>query len=160
MHPTLRYTSLFEKYYTCLYYKCVMREQGSLGNQDTSTTSCLNLLLSTATEVTSLDNERLGRDATTSQNLSITSLKGIDNWDLSTILLGGTDLLRDQSQELVNIDGGAPGRLASQVDVTHTNLTKVTRMETVHVDAVMVHTTGETTTSRMLTMLTDTTVTG
>lgn len=46
------------------------------------------------------------------------------------------------------------------MEVAHTNLTEVAGMVTVHVDAVMVHTTSQTTTSGMLTVLTDTTVTG
>lgn len=130
-----------------------------LGNENTGTTGSLDLLLSTTREVASLDDERLSRETTTSQDLSETSLKSVDDGGrASSSSLAG--LLGHQGPELVDVDSWAPGGLASQVEVTHTDLTKVSRMITIHVDAVMVHATGETTTSGMLTMLTDTTVTG
>lgn len=44
--------------------------------------------------------------------------------------------------------------------LSHTNLTEVTRMVLVDVGSVVVLTTGHTTTTRMLSVLTDTTVTG
>lgn len=49
--------------------------------------------------------------------------------------------------------------LTAQVEVPHTNFTEVTRMVFVEVDAMMVHTTSVTATTRMLTVLADTTVT-
>ena len=131
-----------------------------LGNQDTSTTGSLNLFFSTATEEAGLDDERLGGETTTGQNLSITSLKSINDWDGITVLLGSTNFLRNQTPKLVNVQGRTPGRLTSNMEVTHTNLTKVSGMVTVHVGTVMVHTTSQTTTSWMLTVLTNTTVTG
>lgn len=44
--------------------------------------------------------------------------------------------------------------------VSHTDLTEVTGMELIHVGSVVVLTTGETSTTGMLPVLTDTTVTG
>lgn len=49
--------------------------------------------------------------------------------------------------------------LAAQVEVPHTDLTEVTRMVFVEVDAVMVHATSVTATSGMLAVLADTTMT-
>lgn len=49
--------------------------------------------------------------------------------------------------------------MTAQVEVSHTNLTEVTWMVFVEVDAVMVHTTSVTATTRVLTVLADTTVT-
>ena len=46
------------------------------------------------------------------------------------------------------------------VEVTHTNLTEVTRVVLVEVDAVMVLTTGKTATTRVLAVLANATVTG
>ena len=130
-----------------------------LSNKDTSTTGSLNLLFSTATEEASLDNEGLGRETTSRQNLPEPGLKSVDNGgsSLGSRLLG---LLRDHRGELVNVDDGLPVGLTGQVEVAHTDLTKVPGMVAVHVDAMMVHTTGETTTSGMLTVLPNTTVTG
>ena len=45
------------------------------------------------------------------------------------------------------------------VEVAHADFTKITRVIFIHKDAVVVLTTGVTTTSRMLSVLTDTSVT-
>ena len=44
--------------------------------------------------------------------------------------------------------------------MTHTNFTKITRMEHIHVDSVVMLTTGKTTTTGMFPVLSNTTVTG
>ena len=91
--------------------------------------------------------------------------------------------------ELVDVDGGAPEEVAGEVEVTHTNLTEVTRMVLIEVGSVnvnvkcelirmyvflcargwewgrgdvpvVVSTTSETATSRVLAVLAYTTVTG
>lgn len=49
--------------------------------------------------------------------------------------------------------------LATQVEVSHTNFTKVTGMVFVKVDTVVVHTTSVTATTRVLTVFANTTVT-
>merc|ERR1711964_572999 len=62
--------------------------------------------------------------------------------------------------ELVDVDDRAPhGRLVLVV-VAHADLTKVPRVVLVKVGAVVVLTTGETTPSRVLAVLADTSVTG
>lgn len=135
---------------------CIIR---CLGNENTGTTGSLDLLLSTTREVTSLDDERLSRQTSTSQHLAKSSLERINNGrSASRSVLAG--LLRNKSPQLIHVHSGAPGALASQMETTHADLTEEARMVAVHVDAVMVHATGETTTSGMLTMLADTTVTG
>lgn len=86
--------------------------------------------------------------------------------------------LGNKRPELVDVDDRAPVRVVGQVEVAHTNLTEVTgmvlvevgtiklsvclssRMEDKECAPVMVLTTGETTTSGMLAVLADTTVTG
>lgn len=50
--------------------------------------------------------------------------------------------------------------VAELVEVAHTDLTEVSRMVLVEEDAVVVHASGITTTTRMLAVLSDTTVTG
>lgn len=88
--------------------------------------------------------------------------------------IGGSEIY------LVEVDGGLPVVVALEVEVSHTNLTEVTRMVLVEVSTVVVlskqlaislHfpfsmskksylTTGHTTTTGVLTVLSDTTVTG
>lgn len=61
---------------------------------------------------------------------------------------------------LVEVDCGLPELLLGLVEVPHTDFTEVTRVVLVEVGAVVVLTTGHTTTTGMLTVLSDTTVTG
>ena len=61
---------------------------------------------------------------------------------------------------LVDVDSGLPELLVGLVEVPHTNLTEVTRVELVDVGTVVVLTTGHTATTGGLAVLADTTVTG
>ena len=61
---------------------------------------------------------------------------------------------------LLEVDDGLPEVVLLLVEVSHTHFTEVTGMVLVHVRAVVVLTTGKTTTTRMLPGLANTTVTG
>lgn len=61
---------------------------------------------------------------------------------------------------LVEVDDWLPELVLQLVEVPHTDFTEVTRVVFVHVGAVVVLTTGKTTTTGMLPVLADTTVTG
>lgn len=101
----------------------------------------------------------------------VAKLAKVDHWHGT---LGGVNLGRGKRDELsislfpetntaahlVNVDGGAVVVVAELVVVAHTDLTEVTRVVLVKVGTVVVLTTGKTTTSRMLPVLSDTTVTG
>jgi hypothetical protein len=87
-------------------------------------------------------------------------LKSINNGNLFSVLVLFTSTFTGKSPDLVKVDNRTPVRVLLQVEVTHTDLTKVTRVVLVHVDTVVVLTTSKTTTTRMLSVLTDTTVTG
>lgn len=65
-----------------------------------------------------------------------------------------------EKSHLVEVDDGLPEVVLLLVEVSHTNLTEVTRMVLVDVRSVVVLTTGHTTTTGMLAVLADTTVTG
>lgn len=100
-------------------------------------------------------------DKSVTENLGVPCSKYINYWYNigafgETVLL----LLWYQSPELVNIDRTAPVCVFGKVEVPHTNLTEVTRMVLIEVGSVVVSTTSETATSRMLAVLAYTTVTG
>lgn len=88
-------------------------------------------------------------------------LNQIDDWCLGALLLLElSELLgSDKGPKFVQVDFGPEFVLAAQMEVPHTDLTEVTRMVFVEVDAVMVHTTSVTATSGMLAVLADTTMT-
>jgi hypothetical protein len=87
-------------------------------------------------------------------------LEGINNGNLLGVLVLFTNTFTSKSPDLVKVDDGTPVDVVLQVELTHTDLTKVTRMVLIHVNTVMMLTTSKTTTTRMLSVLADTTVTG
>ena len=121
------------------------------------------------------------------QDLGVSVLEDVDNRNDSRAL-GQTLLLScgNKRPELVDVDGGAPEEVAGEVEVTHTNLTEVTRVVLIKVGSlshrrngryvrikvfslakvkeidapVVVLTTSETTTSGVFTVLSDTSMTG
>lgn len=62
-------------------------------------------------------------------------------------------LVADQRPQFVQINCRAEVVVAVQMEITHTQLAEVTGMVFVHIDSVMVHATGITTTTGMLTVL-------
>ena len=86
-------------------------------------------------------------------------MEGIDNRNLLGVLVLLTNTFTGKSPDLVKVDNRTPVDVVLQVELTHTDLTKVTRMVFIHVDTVMMLTTSKTTTTRMLSVLTNTTVT-
>jgi hypothetical protein len=130
-----------------------------LSNKNTSTTDSLNLFFSALREEASLNNAGNSGEFTLTKNLSETGLKSINDSD-SSFLAGSASFFRSQRPELVQVEDGAVSALLGQVEATHTDLTEVTGMVSVQIGTMMVQTTGHTTTTRMLTVLSDTTVTG
>ena len=68
------------------------------------------------------------------------------------------DALSGNVEELVEVDSRSEGAVLQLVEVTHTDLTEVTRVIFIHEDTVVVLSTSVTTTTRMLTVLANTTV--
>ena len=127
-----------------------------LGDNLDDTTSLLDLLLGQLGDESGLDDERLV-DSALSEELVLVELAQVNDGDGA---LRGINLGSVERNELVEVDGGSEGVGGQLVVVPHTDLTEVTRMVLVEVGPVVVLTTGQTTTSRMLPVLSDTTVTG
>ena len=70
-----------------------------------------------------------------------------------------SDVFADQAPQVVNVDGWAEVLVLLQVKVSHTDLTEVTWMVLVKIDSVMMLTTGETSSTWMLSVLTNSSVT-
>jgi len=127
---------------------------GVLSNQLNGSTNSLDLLLSSARDEAGLDNDGLLWETTLGKDLAVSSTECVNDGNnlglLGSILAG---LLRDEGPECVQVDNRAVLALAGQMEVTHTDLTKVSRMVLVHVDTVVVLTTSKTTTTGMLAVL-------
>lgn len=72
----------------------------------------------------------------------------------------GKALVESLLTHLVEVDDWLPELVLHLVEVTHTDLSEVSRVVLVHVGAVVVLTTGKTATTGMLPVLADTTVSG
>lgn len=134
-----------------------------LGNQLNDTTSSLDLLLSQLRNQSSLNDDWDVRNSTLTQDLTVTGSQGVDNRSSSRVRrlqVLVSLLLWDQSPELVKVEDRSPELVLLLVEVPHTDLTEVTRVVLIHVDSVVVLTTGLTSTTRVLSVLTDTTSTG
>ena len=132
----------------------------NLSSENNGTTSFIDLLLSSLRNKLRLHHKRLAlRQMPFPQNLEEPVLRHIDHRHL--ILAGlGLDVLGDERPEPVEVDDGAVELVAELVEVPHTNFTEVTGMVLVEEDPVVVHSSGVTTTSGMLSVLSDTTVSG
>ena len=84
--------------------------------------------------------------------------QGVNDGDLADVL--GKEVQRHEREQLLDVESRAVKLVLGVVEVAHADFTKVARMELVEIGAVMVLTTGLSTTSGMLSMLSDTTVTG
>jgi len=97
---------------------------------------------------------------TTSQNLEDTGLGDVDDGDLvclCLVVLAG--ILGDQRPHLVDVDSGAEVGVPLQVENSHTVLAEIARVVFEEVDAVVMHATSVTTTSRVLSVLSNTSMT-
>ena len=71
-----------------------------------------------------------------------------------------TRLFRNEGPDFVEVDGGAVELVHGLVEVPHTDLTEVTRVELIEHNSMVVLSTGVTATTRVLAVLADTTMTG
>lgn len=137
--------------------------EGHLSNQFNNTTDSSNLLLSQLGNKSGLDDDWNVWQLTLTQNLAVTVGQGVDNWGSRGVR--GLEvlvslLLLNQRPQLVQVDLWLPEVVSLLVEVSHTDLTEVTWMVLVHVGSVVLQTTGLTTTTGMLSVLTDSTLTG
>ncbi|CAN1813712.1 hypothetical protein LINPERHAP1_LOCUS26936, partial [Linum perenne] len=132
------------------------------GSEDNSSTSFLNLPLSSLGHELSLHNDGLViRQHTFSKDLEETELSDVDHRSRGTVLSGLVlHLLRNHRPELVDVDDRAEEPVLQLVEVPHTYFPEVAWMVLVEEDPVVVHSSGVTATSWMLPVLSDTSVPG
>ena len=123
-----------------------------------NTTSLLDLLLGQLGEGSGTNNNSLLWKITLTEDLEDTSLGAIDDWRLLRLGISLTGLLSNEGPHLLNIDGRAMVGVSSEMEMSHTNLTEVTWMVLVKVDSVVMLTSGLTTPTWMLTVLSNTTM--
>jgi hypothetical protein len=134
-----------------------------LSDELNDTTGLLDLLLSKAADPAGADDQRDLRETALSEDLGVTEREEVEDGDgvlLLTLDVGVTGLLGNERPELVEVDDGLPEVGLLLVEVSHTNLSEVTGMVLVHVGTVVVLTTSKTTTTGMLAVLSDTSLTG
>jgi hypothetical protein len=134
---------------TCAYiFECGGRGRGV--RSTASTTHSLDLLLGELGEVLGLNNDGLLGQSALAQHLEETLLGDVDDGHgvggsgLGVLL---ASLVAHEGPQDVQVDDGAVEFVHLLVEVPHTDLTEVTRVVLVEVNAVMVLTTGVTTTT-------------
>lgn len=135
----------------------------SLSDQFNNTTSSLDLFFSQLRNESGLDNDRDVWNSTLTQDLTVTSSQSVNNWSSGLgrrLQVFFSLFFRDQSPQLVQVQDWFPEVVLLLVEVSHTNLTEVTWMVLIQVGSVVVLTTSHTSTTGMLSVLTDSTVTG
>ena len=99
-----------------------------LSSEDTSTSSSLDLLLSNAADELGLHHDR-SVNAASAEELEHSVGLEVDHGRLGGVLHSLLlSLLREQMPQLVHIDGGAVLRVTLQVEVSHTDLSEVSRV--------------------------------
>lgn len=134
-----------------------------LSNQLNNTTSSSDLLLSQLGDKSGLDNDRNLWQASLTQDNTVTVGQGVDDWGSRS--RSGLEelvslLLLNQRPQLLDVDLWLPEVVSLLVEVSHTDLTEVTRVVLVQVGSVVVLTTSHTTSTGILSVLTDSTLTG
>lgn len=130
-----------------------------LSSENNGPTGLLDLLLGDLGDEFGLDDDGLVlRQDSLSEYFKEAKLGDVDQRHtvLGGLVLG---LLRYKRPELVDVDDWAVELVAQLVEISHADLAEVPRMVLVKEDAVVVHTSGVSPTSRMLPVLTDTAVT-
>jgi len=134
-----------------------------LCDQLNNTTGLGDLALSLLGDPAGADNEWDLWETTLSEDLGVTEGEEVEDWD--GVLLGRGEVLIallnwDEGPKLVKVDDWLPEVVLLLVEVSHTDLSEVTWMVLVHVGSVVVLTTSKTSTTGMLAVLTDTSVSG
>lgn len=133
----------------------------NLSSDDAHAANRLDLLLGSLGKELGLDDDWLLGHNTLAEHLEHTSAHAVNDRD-GIALLGISvlfaELIRHEGPDLVHVDGGAVVLLHCLVEVTHTNLTEVTRVVLVKVNAVVVLSTGVTTSTWVASVLANTTV--
>jgi hypothetical protein len=119
----------------------------------------LDLLLSQLGERSGSNNDWLLGKVTLTKDLEDTSLLTVDNRNIGGLSVSDSSLLGNEGPNLLNVHSWAVISVASKMEVSHTDLSEITRVVLVEVDSVMMLTTSLTTTSGVLTVLADTTMT-
>jgi len=130
-----------------------------LGNELNSPSNFLDLLLSKLANKLGSDDQWLLWELSLSEDLEVSVVGHINNWCGRGILGGlGTGIISNKGPNLVQVDDWAEVLVLVQVEVTHTDLSKVTWMVFIKHDSVVMLSSCITATSWMLSMLSNTTV--
>lgn len=131
-----------------------------LRDEQACSTGGLDLLFCQSGEEFRLDNDG-NVNLSVTQELEVSVLYQVNDGGLSSSVLSGLIVtLPGDRKDLVEVDRWAVGSVFQDVELTHTDLTEVTRVIFIHENSVVVLSSGVTATTRVLSVLSDTSVTG
>ncbi len=108
----------------------------------------LNFLLGRLGKELGLNNKWLCGKGTLPEDFEVTGLCEIDHWgNVLLILIGDPQVLGYERPQPVEVNGGAEILLVCLVEIAHSDLTEVTRMELIEIDSMMMLATSVTATA-------------
>merc|ERR1712142_1028536 len=131
-------------------------------HHNTGSPSSFDLLFSRMSERPSFHNDRLFWKETFAENFVNTSLNTIDNrcWTFRFLGVIGACLCANQRPQFINVHCGTMIFVVRLVEMQHTDFTEVTGMVFIEEGSVVMWTSSFTATTGMLSMFTNTTMTG
>ena len=127
-----------------------------LRSNNTSTASLLDLLLCRFAEESRLhDHWGLGWRKSSAQDLEKSVVQYIHHWRFLVPFTCLFVFFWNQIPQLADVDSRTMSRVLLQMEVSHTHFSKISRVEFVHEDSVVMLTSGHTSTTGMLSVLSD-----
>jgi len=131
-----------------------------LRDKQACSTGGLDLLFCQSGEELGLDNYR-DIDLSITQKLEVSELYQVNHRGLASSVLGSLVVtFPGNTKDLVEVDRRAVGSVLQDMELAHTNLTEVTRVIFIHKNSVVMLSSGVTATTGVLSVLSDTSVTG
>ena len=138
-------------------------DKRDLGSKDDSSSDLADLLLNSLRDILGLEDEWVLWEGSVSEDLEVSVLGDVDDWDRGSGWASPgseADGGWDQRPDLVEGDGWAVIVVLQQVVLSHSELSEVSRMVLVEVDSVVMLSSSITATSGMLSMLSNTSMSG
>merc|ERR1719382_889652 len=136
--------------------RCCCYKPRQLSSENANTTGSFNFLFGLFREETCFYDDGLIDEFSFSENFVDAVFGAIDNWYFGFTFMSFSHIFANQRPQVINIDSWTKVLVLLQMEMTRTNFTKVTGMVFIEINSVMMLTTSQTTSTRMLTVFTDT----
>merc|ERR1712050_130296 len=137
----------------------LFRTKTNLSGEDANTTGGLDFFLGLFAKESGFDDDWLVWEFTFGKDFIDVVSGAVNDWSFRFASVFLSDVFTNEGPQVVNVDGWAEVLVLFQVKVSHTDFTKVTWMVFVEVDSVVMLTTSQTSSTWMLSVFTNSSVT-